>query len=202
MFLIFDTETTGLPNLYESPENSSIRIVQIAMILLDADSEEIASFTSLIRLADDVEIHAGAEAAHGISKEKCVKYGIDIQAALTIFDEFAKNADFVVAHNLKFDAHMLATEMVLSGRGMYNIANGRSGICTMLASTDVCNLYKKNKPTQRKWPKLQEAAKILLNLEMGENAHDALYDCRVTSQILRYLMLNNIVRLPEKTPIA
>ena len=198
MFLVFDTETTDLPNFRaDNPGMSKARIVQLAALLLDPEFNEVATFSSLIKLEDGIEIAPGAQAAHGISLERCRQYGIPIKAALSVFDEFAKLADYVVAFNLKFDTYLLSTEMILSGRALYNIANGTSGICCMLASTDICGLRQKNDPSKKKWPKLQEAAKILLGLDMTD-AHDALYDCRITSQVLRYLLLNSHISLPTK----
>lgn len=201
MYLVFDTETTGIPNFSGHPGESKARIVQIGAILLNESFDEVACFSSLIKLPLDVEIEPGAQRAHGISKEQCLDFGIPIEDALSVFDAFSKIANFVVAHNLKFDTYLLATEMVLSGRPLYNITNGTSGICTMLASTDICGLKQKTDPNKKKWPKLEEAVKILLGVDMVD-AHDALADCRYTAQVLRYLLLNNHITLPKVESIS
>src|SRR5947207_1314524 len=195
MFIVFDTETTSIPDWSApNPGMSRARIIQFACILLTPDFDECASFYSIIKLPPEVEIHPKAFEQHGISFEYSQKYVIPIESALSIFDEFAKHADFVVAHNLKFDTYLLSTEMMITGRPLYNISNGSAGICTMLASTKICNLTQvSGKP---KWPKLKEAAKILLGVDMI-NSHDALYDCRITGQLLKYLLQNNHISIPK-----
>jgi len=198
MYLVFDTETSDLPDFKApNPGMSRARVLQMGALLLTPEFDEVASFSSLIKIPPEVEIAPGAYNAHHISFEMCQQYGIPIEAALAIFDEFAKLADYVVAHNLKFDTYLLSTEMIVSGRALYNISHGSSGICTMLAATNACGLKQKTDPNKKKWPKLEEAAKILLGIEMT-NAHDALYDVRITGQVLRWLLLNNHISLPAK----
>jgi len=196
MFLVFDTETTDLPDWgAPNPGMSKARIVQLACTLLTPEFDEVAAFCSLIKLPPGVNMSPNAESRHGISLEKCQKYGIPIESALTIFDEFSKLADYVVAHGLKFDSYLLATEVMITGRPLYNIENGTSGICTMLASTKICGL-KQQGSNRPKWPKLEEAAEILLGLKMTD-AHDALYDTRTTGKVLRHLLHNKHISLPR-----
>ena len=195
MYLIFDTETTGLVNWGIEPGLSRTRIMQLGALLLTPDFDEIASFCSLIQLPEGTEVSQGAFEAHGISLAMCQQFGIPIESALSIFDEFAKLADYMVAFNLKFDTYLLSTEMLLSGRPLYNIANGSQGICAMLASTKPCGLTQTSS-SKPKWPKLQEAVRILLKEEM-QNAHSALVDCRYTGRILQFLLQNNHIALPK-----
>ena len=99
-----------------------------------------------------------------------------------MFDSLLKNADIVVAHNLKFDAQILNIESVLYGSGQYPFA---SNYCTMEATTPICKLSGKI-PGKFKWPKLNEAYKHFFNEELTD-AHDALIDCRACARIYRHL---------------
>jgi len=195
-FLVTDFETSDLPDFNGHPGMSKARIVQFACILLSEEFNEIGLFSSLIKLEDGVAISPGAQNSHGISLEECHEYGIPISSALDIFDSFASQADIVVAHNMRFESFLLATECVRSGREMYNLANGNGqAICTMLASTSVCGLTQKgsNRP---KWPRLEEAYEILVG-EKLEGAHDALIDCRACGKVLRKLIDGGHIKLPE-----
>ena len=113
MYLIFDTETTGLPD-YKLPldDPNQARIVQLACLLLDKSFNEVGCFHSLIQ-PTGWSIHPGAQAAHGITIEECQESGIPVEAALHVFEGFYGAADVVIAHNLKFDARLVMTEQTL-----------------------------------------------------------------------------------------
>lgn len=200
-FLIADFETSDLPDFNSHPGLSKARVVQFACILLNEQFKEIGLFSSLIKLEDGVSISPGAQSAHGISLEECLAYGIPIKNALDIFDSFATQGDIVVAHNMRFESFLLATECVRAGREMYNLANGNGqAICTMLASTKPCGLTQKgsNRP---KWPRLEEAYEILVG-EKLEGAHDALIDCRACGKVLQKLIEGNHITLPQLSSVS
>lgn len=182
-YLVFDTETSGLPN-FKIQCDTSARIVQMSAILLDEDFEEVACFSTLIKLSDGTKIQPGAFQAHGISEELCEKFGINIESALRMFDGLAEKADKMVAHNLKFDAYLLDTEQTLAGYPKFDVI--KHGICTMLASTPICKLP--GRGGNYKWPKLAEVYNIFYPNAPMFDAHDALVDVRATGQVLKYLV--------------
>lgn len=197
MYLIFDTETTGLPKYDLPPEDpTNARVVQLACALLDDKLEEVSTFATRIK-PDGWTISAGAQGAHGLSDEDCKEYGMEIEKALQIFEHMLDNADYVVAHNFKFDAHLLLTEQMLLGKVPHKVLANGAGICTMLLTTDICKLKGKI-PGRHKWPKLEEAHQHFFNEPM-KNAHDALGDVRATMRIFKHLLRNNLITLPSGT---
>ena len=93
MFLIFDTETTGLPKRDNAPINEVDnwpRVIQIAWQLHGPDGDLISHQNLLIQ-PDGFEIPYSAEKVHGISTEKARSFGIPMREALEIFNESLAN---------------------------------------------------------------------------------------------------------------
>lgn len=202
MFLIFDTETTGLPQFnvpFDHPAQA--RIVQLGCILLDSEFEEVASYSSLI-YPKDWTIQPDAQAKHNISIEQCKQYGLPIEAALDVFDAFCERSDKIVAFGLKFDAHLMDVEQTLRKGFTNRYEWTKDGICVMLESTNVCKLpHATNKYRGYKWPKLQEAYEFMFH-ETFEDAHDALADCRATARVFKWLVEHNIVNAKREVLVA
>lgn len=190
MYLIFDTETSGLPN-YKLPLNdpNQARIIQLAAILLDESFEEVACLSTLIK-PDGWTIHPGAQAAHGIDITTCEKYGVHISIALHMFDCMYMKSTRVIAHNIKFDRRMIEVERALSHPDFEIKSNPEIDFCTMLSTTNLCRLPGRI-PGQFKWPKLVELHKFLFGTEF-EGAHDALADVRATAKCFKYLVENKL----------
>lgn len=195
MYLIFDTETSGLP-VWSAPVDYHLqpRIVQLAFVLLDSQFKERMSFCSLIE-SNGWTIEEGAQRVHGIDVEDCNKFGISIEDALSIFHASALKSEKVCAFNLKFDSLLIDIEMSKLQQSLYNWQN--HGICAMLESTPVCKLPK-SRGNGFKWPKLDEAFDFMFN-EPRVNQHDALQDCRDTGRILKWLVQNGFIieRIPS-----
>ncbi len=180
--LYFDTETTGFPRKSDAPIETQPHIVQLAALLIDDTEGEIASMNVIIRpvgwtIPDEV-----AE-IHGITQEKAEKFGVRIEQAMGVFYDFCNAADEAVAHNIAFDAKLVAIEFeraALSDR-----LNLMSQFCTMLATTDRCKLP--GKYGKYKWPKLIEAHQVLFGCGF-DNAHDALADVRACARIHRAIL--------------
>lgn len=184
MHLIIDTETSGFYNAslpLDDPKQG--RIIQLAALLLDEELNEVGQFSSLIYPSTWI-IQPGAQAVHGISMERCDKYGIPIDVALAALTGFFDCSSIIVAHNWRFDGQMLQNE------GFQTM--NRPSVCTMMASTTLCAL-----PSQRggyKWPKLNEALGIL-GLGKVDKAHDALADCRGCAKLYKFLTQNKMINV-------
>lgn len=194
MFLIFDTETTGLP-LWNQPFHNKYqaRVIQLGMLLYDKEFREIASYSSLIMPEGWSEIDPRAHEAHGITVEACQKHGMPSATVLATFEAFMARADFAVAYNLKFDSFLMDVELKLHNKQTYEW--DKHGICAMLAMTNVCKLPGK-RAGQYKWPKLHEAYKHITSEDPVES-HEALADCRSTAVVLGYLIQNKLLNLEE-----
>lgn len=110
--LFFDTETTGLPD-WKSPSESEHQphLVQLGVILADADTrEELASIDVIIK-PDGWLIPDEVADIHGITTEKALAAGIPEQHALDMFLALHSQCSTRVAHNTTFDNRILRIAM-------------------------------------------------------------------------------------------
>ena len=87
MFLIFDTETTGLPLNWNAPltdNNNWPRCIQIAWQLHDKDGGCISHEDYLVR-PDGFTVPYDAEIIHGISSALANKDGLPLEVVLEKF---------------------------------------------------------------------------------------------------------------------
>ncbi|MCK5028794.1 MAG: 3'-5' exonuclease [Bacteroidales bacterium] len=176
MYLFFDTETTGLPKNWKAPVtdlNNWPRMIQIAWILCDDKGNRIESNDFIIK-PENFVIPIEASKVHGISTEKAIREGEDLEKVLLLFKELVEEADFIVAHNISFDEKIVGAEL-LRKRIKSDFERKRK-LCTMQASTNYCEIPG---PYGNKWPKLQELHNKLFG-EDFEEAHDAAADIDAT----------------------
>lgn len=185
MYLIFDTETTGLP-LWKEPSDhpEQPHVVDIACTLLDQDMQEVERFDAIIN--PGVDIPAEVSALHGITTEIAQAEGIAPSAALDRFMQMVGRAGMLVGHNVSFDVRMMR---ILAARELgEKWDNPHATFCTMRKSTNHCKLLgpKARHPEDWKWPRLGEAIKHFFG-EDFEDAHRARPDCDASTRIFLHL---------------
>ena len=114
MYLIFDTETTGLPKNWKAPitdVDNWPRCVQIAWQLLDDMGELIEDQNYLIR-PDNFEIPYESQKIHGISTALATNIGYDLVSVLNKFIKDLSLAGFIIGHNVKFDLNIIGAELL------------------------------------------------------------------------------------------
>ena len=114
MYIIFDTETTGLPRDWNAPITDTTnwpRVIQIAWQLHDEMGRLIEHKDFLVR-PDGFDIPYDAERIHGISTELATKFGESLDDVLALFNEALGKAKFVVGQNVGFDVNVLGCEFV------------------------------------------------------------------------------------------
>ncbi len=112
MYLIFDTETTGLPKRWDAPITDTDnwpRCIQIAWQLHDAMGNLMEHQDYLVR-PDGFNIPFDAEKIHGISTELAQKNGIALSEVLEKFNFALAKAKFVVGQNVGFDLNIMGAE--------------------------------------------------------------------------------------------
>jgi DNA polymerase-3 subunit alpha len=117
MYLIFDTETTGLPANYNAPvtdTNNWPRCIQIAWQLHDELGDLIEHQDYLVR-PDGFNIPYDAERIHGISTELATEQGIELAEVLEKFNIALSKAKFVVGQNVGFDVNIMGCEFYRLG---------------------------------------------------------------------------------------
>lgn len=193
MYLIFDTETTGLPKRWNAPITDTDnwpRCIQIAWQLHDAMGNCIEHKDYLVQ-PDGFNIPYDAEKIHGISTELAQQQGKSLVEVLHKFNETLKKSKFVIGQNVGFDLNIMGAEFVRA-----NIANKLQEIPILDTCTEhtaeLCQL-----PGGRygkfKLPTLTELHQYLFHKPFAE-AHNATADVEATTRCFFEL-----VRLEEYT---
>jgi DNA polymerase III subunit epsilon len=178
MYLFFDTETTGLPRDWRAPVTALSnwpRLVQLAWLLYEKDGKLLSDGNYIIR-PDGFTIPTAASSIHGITTEKALAHGAELQKVLQDFVKLLMTSKYLVAHNMSFDENIVGAELLRTG--MKNHLDAKKKICTMKETTHYCGI---DGPYGKKWPKLTE----LHNKVFGENfpdAHDASIDIKITAK--------------------
>ena len=178
MYLFFDTETTGLPRNWKAlvtDLNNWPRMIQVAWILCNNKGNRIDSDDFIIK-PENFTIPVEASRVHGISTEKAIAEGVELEKVLVKFNELVEQSDFIVAHNISFDEKIIGAELLR--KEIRSDFERKRKLCTMKASTDYCRI---SGPYGYKWPKLSELH-IKLFGEDFEEAHNASADINATEK--------------------
>ena len=109
MYLIFDTETTGLPKRWDAPLSDSEnwpRCIQIAWQIHDAEGALLSHEDYLIQ-PDGFTIPFDSEQVHGISTALAEADGVPLTEVLTKFNKAIGQAEFIIGHNVSFDRNIM-----------------------------------------------------------------------------------------------
>src|SRR6218665_3094929 len=195
MFLIFDTETKGLPRDYNAPLtdfDNWPRVVQIAWQLHDA-SGKLISNQNLIVKPEGFSIPFNAEKVHGISTERALREGHDLREVIMRFLEDVNQAKYLAGHNIEFDNNVMGCELLRLGE--VNYLEEKKSLDTKDLSTDFCAIPGV-KGGKFKWPTLTELYAKIFN-EKFSDAHDAAYDVSATGKAFFELLRIGIIKVPE-----
>jgi hypothetical protein len=147
-----------------------------------------------------------AAKVHGITRTALRQLGVPAEQALSWFIADAKECDLIVAHNLEFDKKILWAATVRHGMAELPTWWPRSELCSMLATTPICQIpavptEKCPKPKDPyKWPRLNQVWSWLWPdrpLPMG--LHDAGVDVTCLSTCFRELIRRELLVLPLVT---
>jgi DNA polymerase-3 subunit alpha len=174
MYLIFDTETTGLPKNYNAPvsdlENWP-RLVQLAWQLHDSKGNLISAQSYIVK-PEGFTIPYNSQQIHGISTERALEDGQDLTIVLKHFTEDLAKTEITVGHNIEFDLNIVGAEYLRTAQA--NHLEPVASIDTKEVSTEFCAIPG-GRGGKFKWPTLTELHKKLFGEGFGE-AHDAAYD--------------------------
>jgi DNA polymerase-3 subunit alpha len=192
MFLIFDTETTGLPANYKAPLtdfDNWPRMVQIAWQLHDSEGK-VTEVQNYIVKPVDYTIPYSAEKVHGISTEKAISEGKELKWVLTEFNKVLEKATFLVGHNVEFDVSIVGSEYLREK--ITTTFFGLKTIDTKSESTEFCALPG-GKGGKYKWPNLAELHQQLFKEGFSE-AHNASADVVATARCFLELLRRGIIQ--------
>ena len=191
MYLIFDTETTGLPKDWTSPLSDFDnwpRMVQLAWQIHGIDGELI-DVKNFIITPEGYDIPYNAEKIHGISTERALDQGKDLKEVLDIFIKDVNLSTFIIGHNVEFDKNIVGCELLR--KGLKDTLSDFPSIDTKDDATDYCAIPGRRKGGY-KWPSLIELHRKLFDEEFSE-AHNAAADVEATSRCFLELIRIGVI---------
>lgn len=210
--LVFDTETTGLPekdaSIYDFEKWPYI--IQISAILYDLSTNQTTIYDNYIKIDNSIIIPPESYKIHKLTHEFLNKNGIHIIPALREFNNLLYKCDIVIGHNISFDKKLVFVECLrhkirqyfTQFRGKQQIR--KSEYCTMKKSTNICKLSVISKRTGkpfRKTPSLLELYMFLFpESEIPKDLHNSLVDILITFRCYMKLEYDtDIIEINKKT---
>lgn len=189
--LLYDTETTGLPNRNRSFSfPSQPHVAQLAYILDDSERGVIDRADLLIQPYDKHWMMSPESLAiHGKTREMCEQQGLPLPEVMDRFVDACAEADVLLCHNVSFDRLLMMIQACKLDPLIQpvTIFEGKPHVCTMLAAMPICKLPPKSgKGKGYKWPTLQETHVFLFG-ETFDGAHDAMADITATQRVYHRL---------------
>lgn len=193
MYLIFDTETTGLPKNYKAPItdlDNWPRVVQLAWQVYDLTGKKIQEGNFIVR-PDGFTIPFNSEKVHGISTQQALEEGIPIAEVFTEFEKALAISRVLIGHNLEFDERVVGSEYVRLQKPTPLERYLR--VDTKEQSTEFCAIPG-GAGGGFKWPTLDELHRTLFDISFT-GAHDALADVAATARCFLELIRRNVIEL-------
>ena len=192
MYLIFDTETTGLPKRWKAPLTDSEnwpRCIQIAWQIHDIKGTLIRHEDYLIS-PDGFTIPFDSEKIHGISTALAENQGTPLAEVLNKFHTALNEVEFVVGHNVSFDRNIMGAEYLRSG--LEDVFEQKAVIDTCTEETARLCQIAGGRGGKFKLPTLSELYYFLFQ-ERFEDAHNATADVEATTRALFELLRKEFI---------
>ena len=181
MYLIFDTETTGLPKNWKAPVSDTDnwpRCVQIAWQLHD-ELGNLVEANSFIIKPHGYDIPYESEKIHGISTQLAELEGEKLEIVLKEFNNSISKSKFIIGHNVNFDLNVIGCEFhrlnTLSNIELTDVLD----TCTETTAT-LCKLPG-GRGGKFKLPTLTELHEFLFSAPF-QDAHNATADVEATAR--------------------
>jgi DNA polymerase III subunit alpha len=196
MYLIFDTETTGLPRSWSAPITDTDnwpRCVQIAWQLHDEMGNLIEHQDYLVK-PEGFNIPYDAERIHGISTELAMEQGFDLQEVLEKFNIALSKTKFIVGQNVGFDVNIMGCEFHRANIGSDMVKMPVLDTCTEVTAS----LLKLpgGRGGKFKLPTLTELHQYLFKVPFSE-AHNATADVEATTRCFLELIKREVFTKDE-----
>jgi len=196
MYLIFDTETTGLPKRWGAPISDTDnwpRCIQIAWQLHDEMGNLIEHQDYLVK-PEGFNIPYDAERIHGISTELAEAQGIALLEVLEKFNTALAKAKYIVGQNVGFDVNIMGCEFYRLG-----INSPMASMPVLDTCTEVTAELLKlpgGRGGKFKLPTLTELHSYLFNKPFAE-AHNATADVEATTRCFLELIRRGVFTKEE-----
>jgi DNA polymerase-3 subunit alpha len=196
MYLIFDTETTGLPRSWSAPITDTDnwpRCIQIAWQLHD-DMGNLIDHQDYLVKPEGFNIPYDAERIHGISTELAMEQGIELSEVLEKFNIALSKTKFIVGQNLGFDVNIMGCEF-----HRMNVQSEMNEIPVLDTCTEVTASLLQlpgGRGGKYKLPTLTELHEYLFNVPFSE-AHNATADVEATTRCFLELIKREVFTKEE-----
>jgi len=200
LILVFDAETTGIPE-YKLPSEDPCQphLTEIAALLYTDRGELVEAFTALIK-PDGWVIPEEVVALNGITNELAKMAGVSEADAVTSFMNMHNLASLRVSHNISFDDRIMRIGLKrYMGDEIADAYKAGPKECTALLAKPLCQLppteamKKTNFKNSFKTPNLAEALAHFTG-DVGKDQHRALSDATDCARV--YFALKG-VRMPD-----
>ncbi|MBT4881569.1 MAG: DNA polymerase III subunit alpha, partial [Flavobacteriales bacterium] len=191
MYLIFDTETTGLPQNWKAPLtdfNNWPRCVQLAWQVHDVEGKLVEVKNYIIK-PEGYDIPFNAEKIHGISTGRANKQGMPLVEVLAEFVKDVEKCKFVIGHNVSFDNSIVGCELLR--KDMPNLLADFPALDTKDDATNFCAIPG-GRGGRFKWPSLTELHTKLFGEAFAE-AHNASADVEATARCFLELIRLSVI---------
>jgi DNA polymerase III subunit alpha len=159
MYVILDTETTGLP---------WTSIVQIAWQCYNPLGE-LVEFKNFLVKPEEFDLTFKSTKIHGITTEKAKSEGEDLFFVLNCLEQALENSKFVIGHNIEFDINVIYCEFF------------RKNLKTSILKKILIDTKKESANSGAIWPPLQELFQKVFCQELFLN-HNAIHYVTATSK--------------------
>ncbi|AXT52415.1 DNA polymerase III subunit alpha [Aquimarina sp. BL5] len=196
MYLIFDTETTGLPKRWDAPISDTDnwpRCIQIAWQLHDEMGNCVEHEDYLVK-PEGFNIPYDAEKIHGISTALADQDGITLTEVLEKFNIALSKTKFVVGQNVGFDINIMSSEFYRLG--IDNQLQELPVLDTCTETTASLCQIPGGRGGKFKLPTLTELHEYLFGTAFGE-AHNATADVEATTRCFLELIRKQIFTQEE-----
>lgn len=196
MYLIFDTETTGLPKRWDAPITDTDnwpRCIQVAWQLHDAMGNVIEHESHMVK-PEGFNIPYDAERIHGISTELAEEQGLYLQEVLEKFNIALSKSKFIVGQNVGFDVNIMGAEFYRS-----NMETSLTDMRVLDTCTEVTAELLKipgGRGGKFKLPTLTELHEYLFGEPFAE-AHNATADVEATTRCFLELVNRRVFTKEE-----
>ena len=196
MYLIFDTETTGLPRSWAAPITDTDnwpRCIQIAWQLHDEMGNLVEHQDYLVK-PEGFNIPYDAERIHGISTELAMEQGIPLMEVLEKFNIALSKTKFIVGQNVGFDVNIMGCEFHRMNVGSDMVKMPVLDTCT--ETTAELLKLPGGRGGKFKLPTLTELHQYLFGQPFAE-AHNATADVEATTRCFLELIKREVFTKEE-----
>lgn len=166
---VLKLETTGLPKAdLPLDDHSQPRVLRVVSLLADAEGAA-ATLDVHCQPEEGWRLSPLAEEVHGISRRRAVLLGVPVRCAVAMASQMSRKARTAVAWFAPFERQVIASQIArLGGDPAQTVARpGLSWVSVGELCAQPCGLVDEEKAPRS--PKLHEAVRILLGLDLPED---------------------------------